>query len=146
MVWSQTEGQVVDQLLKSPALIKLGCGIVSLNSCLVTSGADGLRKMGQSVDCCFRIKASMGQIIISTKNVFKGSQGVKNGIFLHLELFFALLSLSNFTLIKSLHLVNEYLVSLQLQMLVLLNGFAHIARELLALARLDLYVLLIYID
>ena len=78
----------------------------------------------------------MGKFIISLQNVFQRVQRVKNSVSLLLELMLLLLGESELTLVESLHLVDKYLVSLELEVLVSLDCVGDALGERVALLRL----------
>jgi hypothetical protein len=73
-------------------------------------------------------------------------QGVKNSVPLELELLFLFLRKSQLTLVESLHFVDEYLVSLQLEMLVRLDSVRDALRQSVPLLALGANARLVIVD
>jgi hypothetical protein len=59
LVSTKPELKIVNQLLHPPALVKLNCRIVSMNTTFVASGSHSGPNVGKSLHCSLRVKSTV---------------------------------------------------------------------------------------
>ena len=133
LVWPEPEFHVVDQLLHPPAVAKLIGGVVALDASLEPARSQDRGDILKGFNSRLRIEATLSELVVGLKNLLQRGHGIHDGIPLLLELVFLFLSEPHLALVEPLHFVYEYLVPLQLQVLVLLHRLGDGTRQAVTL-------------
>lgn len=129
LVGAQAVLQVLHQLLHPPALVELSSAVVALHAAFKPARAQHARDIAEGRGGGLGVETASSQLVVIAKNFLKGVLGEQNGVLLKSQLLLLFAGEAQLALVESLHLVDEDLVALQLDVLVLGETGGSLPRE-----------------